>query len=336
MNISRQNESGILLVILLIGVVFLSGCTSQPSEGKVYRVGILSGLDYFSGIADTFKEEMTNLGYIEEENIVYDIQKTNFEPDKERQILQKFVDDKVDLIMTFPTEVSLLAKEVTEGTDIPVVFAAAFVEGNNLIESVSRPGGHISGVRYPGTDVAVKRLEILHEIMPDAKRVWLPYQEDYPAVPAELELVRQSAASLNITLIEFPAANLTHLQEEIENRHESDNFDFDAVLYIPESLSTSPATFEAIAKYTRDLKIPVMGTKIVTEDYGTVFGVTTNNPEFGVLAAPIADKVLKGTPAGTIFVESASQCIKINYKVAEELGLEIPEGLLALADEIIR
>ncbi len=323
-----------LVAVSIIAVLLSSGCVQE--DERVYRVGILSGLDFFTVIGDTFKEEMTKLGYVENENIIYDIQKTNFEPEREKEILEKFVDDDVDLIFAFPTEVALAAKEATEGTDIPVLFAAAFTEGNDLIDSVTQPGGHITGVRYPGTDVAVRRLEVLHDIMPDAKRVWLPYQKEYPAVPAELELVRPAAQSLGITLIEFPVTNQTHLQEELQNREDSDNFDFDAVLYIPESLSTTQSVFELIANFTRERKIPIMGTKILTEDYGTVFGVTTNNPDFGILAAPMADKILRGTQAGTIPVASPESKLIINYKAAEELGITLPEGLLAMADDIIR
>src|SRR4030042_45317 len=106
----------LLLTSLAISVLLLSGCTTQTP--KVYHVGILSGLDPLVGIADSFKAKMTELGYIEGKNIVYDVQKTNLEPDKEQQILKKFVDDGVDLIFTFPTEVSLAAKAATNGTEI--------------------------------------------------------------------------------------------------------------------------------------------------------------------------------------------------------------------------
>jgi putative ABC transport system substrate-binding protein len=324
------------LPIFVVAVLFLSGCTSQAPESKVYHVGVLSGLNLFSGIADSFKEEMTTLGYVEGKDIVYDYQKTNFEPEKEKQILDKFVSDRVDLVFGFNTEVALEAKEATKGTGIPVVFANAFTEGNSLIESVRQPGGNITGVRYPSTDVAVKRLEILHELAPKAKRIWLPYQNGYPAVPAQLDNVRSDASSLNLTLIEFASENLTHLQEELQRRSQSGDVGFDAVLLIPESLSTTKAAFEAIANLTRAQKIPIGGSRIITDDYGTLFAVTVDSVEIGKQAARLADKVLKGIPAGTIPVVSPESYMVINYKVAQELGVNVSEGLLGRAGEIIR
>jgi putative ABC transport system substrate-binding protein len=107
-------------VFLLSGCVILNGCSKKSK--KVYRVGILCGVDFFADTADGFKEKMRELGYIEGENIIYDSQQTMFEPVAEKRILDKFVSDKVDLIFTFPTEVSLAAKEATRGTNIPVVF----------------------------------------------------------------------------------------------------------------------------------------------------------------------------------------------------------------------
>lgn len=328
-------RTSLIVFLLLVAVVLMaSGCGAQAAP-KVYRVGILSGLNAFANTADSFKEKMTELGYKEGENIVYDVQKTNFEPDKEKQILKKFVADKVDLIFGFNTEVALEAKAATQGTNIPVVFANAF-QGNNLIESVRAPGGNITGVRYPGTDVSVKRLEILHEMAPQAKRIWLPYQKDYPAVPPELEVVRPAAAALGVTLIEFPADDVAHLQAELEQRSQSGDLGFEAVLLIPESLSTTPAAFEVIAKYTRPLQIPVGGSFIVTEDYGTLFTVTIKNVEVGQQAALLADKIFKGTPAGTIPVVTPQLFLRINYKVAQQLGLTVPDGLLNQADEVIR
>ena len=74
-----QSMQLILSIILLIVVcVLLSGC-SERHEGKVYHVGILSGLEYIVDAIDGFKEGMTELGYVEGDNIVYDLQRTDFD-----------------------------------------------------------------------------------------------------------------------------------------------------------------------------------------------------------------------------------------------------------------
>lgn len=333
---------GIIAVIVLLigaGAYFLAQPKKSQGipQGKTFRVGILSGLNLFSGIADSFKKELTTLGYIEGKNIMYDLQKTNFEPEKEKQILAKFVTDKVDLIFGFNTEVALEAKQAAQGTNIPVVFANAFTEGNNLIDSVKKPGGNITGVRYPNLDVAVRRLEVLHEILPNAKRIWLPYQKGYPSAPAELEAVRPYAQKLGVTLIEFPAENIAALEAELAKRAANQDMGFDAVLFIPESLSTTKASFAVVAKYTRSRKIPVGGSSVALDDaYSPVFAVTIDNAEIGKLAARQADKVFRGINAGTVPVVSPEQYLRLYAKVANELKITFSEGLMGKANEVVR
>ena len=76
-------------------------------------MGILVGFTKFSGIADSYKKEMTALGYIEGEDIVYDQQEVHLDPAEERRVVDKFVREKVDLVFAFPTSASLSAKAVT-------------------------------------------------------------------------------------------------------------------------------------------------------------------------------------------------------------------------------
>ena len=80
-----------LLVLLPLGWMFFNGCNGKSE--KVYQVGVLCGLEYIAQIPDGFKAKMAELGYIEGENIVYHIKKTNFEPVKEANILMQFVED---------------------------------------------------------------------------------------------------------------------------------------------------------------------------------------------------------------------------------------------------
>ncbi|MDD5064080.1 MAG: ABC transporter substrate-binding protein [Phycisphaerae bacterium] len=337
MNLSKQISfrRQILLLILLVAIcTLLSGCGKKTQ--KVYRVGILCGLDYIADIPDSFKAKMTELGYIEGENIIYDIQRTNFEPAKEEQILRQFVKDKVDLIFTFPTEVSMAAKAATQGTNIPVLFTFANIEDTSLVDSVRQPGGNITGVRYPGPDLAVKRFEIMLELVPQVKRIWIPYQRGYPIVASQLKVLYPVAEASGVTLVECPADNAAELEAELDARTKSADIGIDAMLIIAEPLGVTADAFAVMGKFAAEHKVPIGGALMLVGDYGSVFGVNVNTVNMGKQTAILADKILKGTPASTIPVVSAEGFFQFNYKAAQELGLTVPEGLLSKADEIIR
>jgi putative ABC transport system substrate-binding protein len=326
----------ILVALLVVACVLLSGCGEKPQEKKVYQVGILCGFDTLVGIADSFKAKMTELGYVEGKNIVYDFQKTNFEPDKEQQILKKFVDDKVDLIFTFPTEVSLTAKTATQGTGIPVVFSYTTVEGNNLVDSVRQPGGNITGVREPGPDIFAKRLEILHDLAPQAKRVYITYNPNVPFVPPALDALRKASSLMNVTLVENPVTTVEEIKADLQARNKSADIGIDAILIMGEPTSVSPPALEAMINFAAEHKIPIGGLGAYTIGESIIFSYEIEIDDMGKLAAVQADKVLKDTPAGTIPVVTPEPHLLINYKVAQELGLNVSEGLLSQADEIIR
>jgi putative ABC transport system substrate-binding protein len=325
-----KNNVSLLIMIVSVAYVFIAGCMQK--KPKVYRVGILSGLDYFAITADAFRSKMTELGYVEGKNIIYDMQRTNFEPEKEQQILRKFVEDKVDLIVTFPTEVSLAAKSVTEGTSVPVVFANAFTDGNGLIQSIREPGGNITGVRWPGPDMTLKSFEILVEFMPHTKRVWISYLKNYPSGPSQMAVLRTAAAKAGITLIEVPVTNFAEVRADLLERDKLADIDIDAALMISDPLLGTPAMASEIVGFWNRHKVPMVGP--VTE--GGIFGMLPDVAGAGTMAAPIADKILKGVPAGTIPVVSPNAKLIVNYSAFQAIDLPIPEGLLNRADEIIR
>ena len=333
---TRQNSRGMwksLLLGLVVLSLLLSGCGGQQT--KVYRVGILSGLNFFAASADGFKAKMAELGYAEGKNITYDLQVTNIDPAAEEKILQKFVADKVDLIFVFPTEQALLAKAATQGTNIPVVFALAPLEGVDLVKSVREPGGNITGVRLPSPELAARRLEILLQIAPGAKRIFLPYMRGYPTVPAQLEALRPLAEAAGVTLLEAPATNPVELQAALDAQATSADGDVDAILTILEPLGATPDSFAVLGKFATERKLPICG-PFTSQDYKVVFDLNVNVVGVGGDAAVLADKILKGTAAGKIPVVSPEQYLQINYKVAQELGLKVPDGVLSMAQEVVR
>ena len=335
-NSQNKTRSGwTILVWVVVISLLLGGCAQKP---KVYRVGVLSGLDFFAPAIDGLKNKMTELGYIEGKNIVYDVQKTNVDVAAYTKIVQKFVADKVDLIFVFPTEAAAVAKAGTQGTNIPVVFDLSFtdVKEIDLINSVREPGGNITGVRFPSVDIASKRLEILLEMVPTAKRIWVPYLKDYPNVPGQLDVIQPLAQKAGGTLSGFAATSPQDLQAELDRRAASGNVGMDAVLLIAEPLSITPDFFAVLGKFSYAHQIPVGGAPIMVGDYGSIFGLLPNAKLTGGQAATLVDKVLKGTRAGTIPVVTTESYLQINMKAAQAMGVKVPDGLLKMANDIIR
>jgi putative ABC transport system substrate-binding protein len=297
---------------------------------------VLAGLNFVSAITDGLKAKMTELGYVEGKNIVYDVQATDFDLAKYKSVLQKFVADKVDAIFVFPTEASLEAKSATQGTNIPVVFNFAFIEGMGLVDSVRAPGGNITGVRYPGPDIAIKRFEIMRALVPQAKRMLIPYQKGYPIVTPQVDAMRPAALAAGVELVEMPANDAADLQAQLQAFDQSANNKVDAILFVAEPLTVTPEPFAVLGKYGAEHKIPVGGALMSVDGYDSIFGVNVDAVPSGKLGAPLLDKIFKGIPAGTIPVVSAEGFFQLNYKAAQALGLKVPDGLLQQANEIIR
>jgi putative ABC transport system substrate-binding protein len=331
--------SGLQLVlpVIVVAVIFLSGCISQvPEAPKVYRVGVLwTGGEALGDILDAFKEKMTEFGYIEGTNIIYDVYQAPL-PVGNEQAVQKYVDEKVDMIFSFATEATIEAKAVAEGSGIPVVFTCTFIEGTGLVESVSNPGDHITGVRYPTTESAMGRLEFLHEVAPEAVRVWVPYLKGYPTTSPQIEAIRPLASELNLTLIEGPFATPQEVKDYLDERAASADIGMDAILMLAEPFSVTPEVFNEVYEFADVHGLPVSSFMVFEEAYGPVIGFHPTNAKMGSLAAIQADKVLRGTLAGTLPVFTSDNDLRINHKLAQELGLNVPEGLLVRAVEITR
>jgi putative ABC transport system substrate-binding protein len=323
-----------LLLITAAVCISLSSCSGKKQ--KVYHVGILTDYSPFMVIADGFKSSMVELGYIEGKNIVYDIQIKHLDPEGQKTAVQQFIKDKVDLIFTFPTEASVIAYKLTQGTGIPVLFAYCGVEGNISIESVRHPGGNITGVRYPGPDNVVKHLELMLEIKPKTKRIWATYNPNYPTTVAMLEALRKAVSSYNIELLEAPNQTIEEVEADLQTLGASGKVNIDAILLLPEGLSQSPDVSKLIIEFATKHNIPVGGGVPFTLDWGAIFCFLPDEVETGKLAALSAQKIFNGIPAGTIPLITPENYLWLNYKAIQGLGLTASEGLLRQAKEIIR
>lgn len=323
--------NGIVLLVMI--VLLFSACGEK--RPKTYRVGILVSFPKFSVIADVFKKEMAALGYREGENIIYEQQEVHLDPEGERRVVEKYVREKVDLIFAFPTSASVSAKTVAQGTGIPVLFAVAAIEGNNLVESVRRPGGNITGVRYPGPDLTLKRFELMQELLPDLKRLYVTYNPDYPANKVPLEVLRKAASASNVTLVENPIRSVEDIRRDLAARDTGEDIGLDAIQLLPDDISQSADGWSQIGEFADRHRVPVSGSGAVELGPMVVFNYGLFISQYGELAAPLAHKILQGTPAGSIPVISAEPHLLLNYRRARELGLTVPESWLGMATEII-
>jgi len=331
----RKGCSIIFLATFLTGVaIFLSSCGNEKQ--KVYKVGILSGMEAFASVADDFKSKMTELGYINGKSIVYEEEKLHNDTAGEDRVAKKFVADKVDLIFAFPTRSALAAKAAAAGKNIPVIFTVAGIEGNNLVESLRRPGGNITGVRFPSTELTVKRLEFLHDLVPGAKRIYIAWDKNYPGISFTIEELRKDAPSMKLSLVEAPVTTLKELEDDLASRSKSEDAGIDAVLIMPTLLTAFTEGFNLINDFAVKRRLPIAGSTTDHATMGAAFSYEPRNKDFAVPAAILADKVLKGVPAGTIPVVSPEAHLIINYKTIQKLGLKPGNGFLSIADEIIR
>jgi putative ABC transport system substrate-binding protein len=318
----------IISVILLVGLFLFVSC----SKPKVYRVGVLCGVKYLYPIVDSFKARMTELGYEEGKNIIYDVHNTEFDMAVYDRILKKFVADKVDLIFAYPTEAAMQAKAVTQS--IPIVFSSVLIEDVDLVNSVQEPGENITGVRWPGPEIIAGEVEIFMELVPQAKRMWVFYQRGIPIVKSQLEAMRKAALSANVKLIEVPASSPAELETELQKQ--TGPFDAAVIGMLAEPLMANPQAYTAVSKFAARYNMPIAGAPVFEVDYPTVFGFTPDPVLQGKQVAYLADKIFKGTPAGKLPVVTADNFFIFNYRQAEKLKLNITESLLRQADKIIR
>lgn len=334
MILSKRNYFVLGILFLLVAAAVLLMVYRQ--EEKVYRVGILSGARPFRDITDGFKTEMTQLGYIEGENIIYDLHELDGDHEEEKRVSRKFVEDKVDLIFAFSTEAALTAKAAAKDTAVPVVFAMGTIENTGLVETVRRPGGNITGVRFNGADLIVSELEIFLKIAPNTKRIWIIHDTTYPAGRDTMKVLRSEALSHDFTLVETHVGSIQDIKTVLRKRSELKDIGVDAIEMVPDVFSLSPPGFTMIRDFAARHKIPVNGGPAFAPSMGSVLSGIPENIKMGEKAAFLADKVLRGTPAGTIPVITPDQYLRINYKVIQELGLEVPEDILHRADQILR
>jgi len=177
----------------------LAARAQQP--GKLPTVGFLASGTPSSHTrwVTTFVQRLSELGWIEGRTVAIEVRWAEGRSDHAAEIAADFVRLKVDVVVTTGTPTTLAAKQAT--TVIPIVFVAASDPvADNLVASLARPGGNMTGVSNQARDLAGKRLELLREVVPGLRRLAILVNVGNSAAVAEMGEVQAAAGTLGLAV----------------------------------------------------------------------------------------------------------------------------------------
>lgn len=330
-KLSRK-ASRLLLALALIGTL-AAGCAGPPQK-RVYRIGVLlSGdirLEPFSGLKDGLKE----LGYVEGEDVVFEVQNAGGDRAKLPELAQAIVSSKPDVAVAGGGVEADALKAATEGSDLPVVFlAVASSVDRGLVASLKSSGNNFTGIDTNDTQLTAKRLEFISKMMPQARWILILH---VPSITPSVESVRvaeETAPGLGLELTIVPVET----EEDIRQAAASISADnLHAILLVPGTAPVRQAMKEILYPVSVAQKIPIMGIEREELERGAVAIYGPSRYATGVQAARLVDKVLRGARPADVPVETPEQLeFVINRTITDRLGLEIPDEVWGLADEVV-
>jgi putative ABC transport system substrate-binding protein len=192
---------------VLGSMLVTSLATKAQQAGKVYRVGLVANITPASQIpvdpnANAFVQTLSALGYVEGQNLIVERRSAEGHFERFLEIFDELVRLRVDVIVTNSDPMTRAAKAVT--TTVPIIMAPGFQpEAEGFIQSLARPGGNITGLKFVFTpEFAAKRLQLLVDVLPGISRVvWFGSRERKEWESPFAEHLRQASRGLNVTLI---------------------------------------------------------------------------------------------------------------------------------------
>ncbi|MBN2002083.1 MAG: ABC transporter substrate-binding protein [Anaerolineae bacterium] len=324
MNKFTRKNWYVVFVCLIVFSLLATACGKKP---QTYTIGLINVLPVLANSVQGFKDGLTELGYIEGENVTY--LGGTIPMDQLESTLQDMVNAKVDLILTTTTAASQAAQKATAGTDIPIVFTPlADPVGAGLVDSIKSPGGNITGLSQGAYDA--QRLDLFLQIAPDVKKIYVPYNPKDPAPVAGLAAITEVAPKLSVELITQEVNTPDEVTAALANIPE----EADAIFLLVDSLVGTRVM--DLIKISIEQRLPLSGGNADAVKDGTLCGYGPMQSFYGKQVARMADQILKGTPPSSLPVETAEAYLGINLQTAQAIGLEISDAVLRQADNIIR
>jgi putative tryptophan/tyrosine transport system substrate-binding protein len=305
---------------------------------KVPRMGILSPgrselPDPTFNMLNAFLQGLQELGYTDGQNLAIERQYADGSSDRLRELAAELVKRKPDIIVAFSTTAARPAKQATGTIPIVAVAMADPVE-DELVASLARPGGNVTGTTFLGPELVAKRLQLLSEVVPQHSRVavlWHPRAYGDRTMADMLKAAEHAAQTLGMLLRFVPAASPEDITSafSVITRERADAL----------SVFPSPILFAEwgrIASIAADKRLPAIYAAREGAEVGGLMSYGANLPDLARQTAVYVDKILKGAKPADLPVQQPTKFeLVINLKAARALGLTITRDFLLIADEVI-
>jgi len=313
-----------MALIVVLGIAEV-GCNT-PSR---YTIGVINLSPQLEPILDGFKSGMSVYGYTDEA-ITYIYSGPAPDIAGLDKLAQELVSAEVDLILAMSTPATQAAHRATLGTTIPVLFAPVTDPvAAGVVSSLSLPGGLVTGVAL-SVDGEQQRLQWLLRLVPNVRKIYLPYNEDDASALVSVNAVIAAAEVLNVELVLRPVRT----QAEIEAAIAEIPDDVQAIFLAQDSLVAAQIKPLAAAAIAHQLPLCTPTDGQVAE--GALVSYGFRLLEIGQQTARLADQLFQGISPAELPVETAEFFLTINLSTADAIHLTIPDDMLHLADMIIR
>jgi putative tryptophan/tyrosine transport system substrate-binding protein len=318
-------------------ITLLGGVAAWPLAARAQQsvpvIGFLhsASADAFVRQVAVFQQELRDNGYVEGQNLVIEYRWADGRSDRLATLAADLVRRDVAVIAALGGNNPTLAARAATRT-IPIVFnTGADPVKSGLVPSLSRPGGNVTGVSFLVEELGAKTLGLLHELVPKAMVIGVLINPSNPEAEREIMMMQEAARTLGLRLEIIRSATANEIDNAfpilLERR-------VGALIVIADPFFGS-RTAQLVELAARD-RIP---TAYYRREYAEAGGLmsygTSANEAYRQVGNYVA-RILKGTkPAELPVYQVVKFEFLINLKTAKALGLEVPPGLSARADEVI-
>ncbi len=316
-----------------LGVAAFMGplAVRAQQSGKLPTIGFLGANTASSQrpSTDAFVRRLSELGWIDGRTVAIEYRWAEGRFDRAPALAAELIQLKVDVLVTHATPNVVAAKQAT--SVIPIVFAAVGDPvGTGLVESLSRPGGNVTGLSLQSTDLAGKRLQLMREFIPNLGRIAFLAGSGSPNTVKEVAEFQTAAQTLGLEVTRYDIAHADDISAVVQGlKGRAD------AIYV----ETAPLMYTnrlRINTLAVDVRLPTFSG---SREFAEASGLMSYGPNFSDLfrrAGDFVDKILRGTKPADLPVEQPTKFdLVINLTMAKAFGLTIPPMLLARADEVI-